>query len=129
MDTSRYLAFNDPFWTDKAPYCDTVRLISRKDAILYIWRTHRETHGTKYPGTVGQAVEDFKTVHQAWECEAPQIPTDKRTEAGFPLRSALVYLRIVEFKAADHLPEDLMLEMTAAIDKLIAELRKLEALK
>lgn len=54
---------------------------------------------------------------------------DKRTEAGFPLRSALVHLRIVEFKAADHLPEDLMLEMTAAIDKLIAELRKLEALK
>lgn len=54
---------------------------------------------------------------------------DKRTEAGFPLRSALVYLQIVESKAADHLPEDLMLEMTAAIDKLIAELRKLEALK
>ena len=54
---------------------------------------------------------------------------DKRTEAGFPMRSALAYLRIIEFKSAEYVPEDLMLEMTTAIDNVVAAIRKLEALK
>ena len=39
------------------------------------------------------------------------------------MRSAILMLRIAEFKAAEYLPEELMLELTAAIDSVVREVR------
>ena len=50
-------------------------------------------------------------------------PTDRRRPDGLTKRQALVRLRLVEFSAADHLPTDLMQELTAAIDGVVAIVR------
>lgn len=44
------------------------------------------------------------------------------------LRNTIYRLRFAELRAADHLPADLMQEFTAAIDALVAALRKHEVL-
>ena len=47
----------------------------------------------------------------------------RRNPHGWPLRQALLRLRLVEFAAADQLPTDLMQELTAAIDGVIDIIR------
>ena len=46
-------------------------------------------------------------------------PADRRSPDGQATRQALVRLRLAEFVAADHLPPDLMQELTAAIDGVV----------
>lgn len=48
-----------------------------------------------------------------------QRGTDRRTPLQQAQRQALVRLRLAEFVAAEHLPPDLMQELTAAIDGVI----------
>ena len=62
------IAFNDPYWTDKPPYCNTVRLILKQDAVSFIMRMWEEERRTPYPGTSEQALAEFMTVNQAWYC-------------------------------------------------------------
>lgn len=50
-------------------------------------------------------------------------PKDRRRPDSLPTRQALVRLRLAEFVAADHLPPDLMQELTAAIDGVVAIVR------
>lgn len=50
-------------------------------------------------------------------------PTDRRRPDSLAKRQALVRLRLAEFSAADHLPTDLMRELTAAIDGVVAIVR------
>ena len=50
-------------------------------------------------------------------------PGDRRAPQQFATRAALVRLRMAEFKAADHLPPDLMQEFTAAIDRVVDIIR------
>ena len=55
---------------------------------------------------------------------APHLgPRDRRTPQHQATRAALVRLRLAEFVAADHLPPDLMQELTAAIDGVIDIIR------
>lgn len=48
---------------------------------------------------------------------------ERRTPQRQADRQALVRLRLIEFVAADHLPPDLMQELTAAIDGVITIVR------
>lgn len=50
-------------------------------------------------------------------------PRERRNPLRQAARQALVRLRLAEFVAADHLPPDLMQELTAAIDGVVAILR------
>ena len=51
-------------------------------------------------------------------------PVDERRQPHqFPLRFALLRLRLIEFAAADHLPPDLMQELTAAIEGVVQIVR------
>lgn len=51
---------------------------------------------------------------------------DRRTDTD--LRNAVYRLRFAEFAAADYLPTDMMRELTAAIDSVVAALREKEVL-
>lgn len=70
----RYIAFNDPFWTDREPYCNTVRFITQEDAAQYTRRAHKERHGVAYPWSEERAISDFMVEHWAWFCDLPDIP-------------------------------------------------------
>lgn len=48
-----------------------------------------------------------------------QRSTDRRSPLRQAQRQALVRLRLIEFVAAEHLPPDLMQELTSAIDGVI----------
>ena len=49
----------------------------------------------------------------------PDSANDRREPHGCAARQALVRLRLAEFMAADHLPTELMRELTAAIDGVV----------
>lgn len=55
--------------------------------------------------------------------------TDRRTDACVPMRAALVRLRLAEFLVADYLPDYWKKELTAAIDGVVALIRKTEGAK
>ena len=48
---------------------------------------------------------------------------DNDSRIDHAMRSAILMLRIAEFKAAEHLPDDIMRELTAAIDSVVREVR------
>lgn len=50
-------------------------------------------------------------------------PADRRRPDSLPTRHALVRLRLAEFAAADYLPPDIMQELTASIDGVVAIVR------
>lgn len=60
------LAFNDPFFTDEPPYCNTTRHITEEDAILYMRRIHPERLYSN-----DQALYEFIVVNWAWKVEQP----------------------------------------------------------
>lgn len=55
--------------------------------------------------------------------EGAQATPERRGPQGWSTRRALTRLRLAEFVAADHLPPDLIQELTAAIDGVVAILR------
>jgi hypothetical protein len=63
-----WLAFNDPFFTDRPPYCNTVRHITKADAVAYWKRTHEG-----YAGDDEQALLEFMTVMWAWSALSPAM--------------------------------------------------------
>ena len=52
--------------------------------------------------------------------------TDGRTESGFPMRMALMWLRLAEDRAAPYLPPYRALQLADAIDRVIPVIRKAE---
>jgi hypothetical protein len=68
-----WLAYNDPMWTDKPPYCNTIRFISWGDAAACIKRMHEEKYHVSWPLSDEQAVEEFKAVHWAWDVQPPSL--------------------------------------------------------
>ena len=66
--SERWLAFNDPFFTDEKPYCNTIRLITEEDAVQFMRRIHPEN-----PYSDVEALDDFKAVMWAWRIEAPNL--------------------------------------------------------
>lgn len=57
-------AYNDPFFTDEEPYCNTVRYISEEDIIKYMNRVYPEREYTDE-----DALYDFVIVNWAWSVE------------------------------------------------------------
>ena len=51
---------------------------------------------------------------------------NRREDAGWPMRKALVRLRMVEAKAQNYLPVDLMHEFSDSLEALVSIIRKTE---
>lgn len=64
----KLIAFNDPFWTDEAPYCNSVRVMREKDAIDMWRRSHPDFYGTDE-----RALDEFKSSNWAWDVEADSL--------------------------------------------------------
>lgn len=86
---AEWLAFNDPFFTDKEPYCNTVRFITKVDAIKFARRQN--------PNQVMDdetALLEFMAVNWAWQATeaASKILTKSEGEqgAGPWLRTSLI---------------------------------------
>jgi hypothetical protein len=74
---TEWLAFNDPFFTDKEPYCNTVRFITKQDAIALWRRTHPESDMNDEG-----AVLEFMAVHWAWEATEAASKMLTKSEGG-----------------------------------------------
>lgn len=82
-------------------------------------------NSTDYPAdhrtdpTGEAAYEQALHAAETWRLQSPA--PDRRADTD--LRNALVRLRLAEFRAAEYLPTDQMLELTATIDSLVKALR------
>lgn len=65
---TEWLAYNDPFFTDEEPYCNTVRFITKDDAVAYWKRTHPNHPAI---GDAGVLLGEFMAVHWAWQADEP----------------------------------------------------------
>lgn len=63
----KWLCFNDPFFTDSEPYCNTLRFITEGDAIK-LWR---RIHSECSDATDEVALSDFMVVNHAWVSPTP----------------------------------------------------------
>ena len=71
----KWLAFNDPFFTEEPPYCETVRLITEENAILLMKICHPDRDYTDL-----DALHDFMADNSAWYIEAFPPPAAEPEE-------------------------------------------------
>ena len=64
--TGKWIAFNDPCFTDREPYCNRVSLMKSEDAIAHWRRTHPDTDCADR-----EALGSFMAVHWAWHVDQP----------------------------------------------------------
>lgn len=60
---TEWLAYNCPLFTNEPPYCNTVRFITKADAVQFM----RRVYPNHYKGDDETALLDFMAVNHAWE--------------------------------------------------------------